>query len=68
MEMDEGNIKLVPKFKQLVEELTPKLPQEKEATKARLQQEVDAELDRTMGEFTFDLAAELEKIDAGNAD
>ena len=66
MEMDEANTKLVPKFKQLVEELTPKLPHEKEDKKVRLQEEVDAELDRTMGEF-IDIKAELDKIDARSA-
>ena len=49
MEDDAGNAAMVPKFKELVEELKPQLPHEKEVTKARLQAEVDEELDRAMG-------------------
>ena len=35
---------------------------------ARLKQEVEEELDRAMGEFTFDLQAELDKTNTANKD
>ena len=61
-ESDQGNVKMVPKFEELIENLEGRLPLEQKDKLQKLQEDVEEQLERTMGPM-FDLQGELEKVE-----